>query len=254
MNPRIWPGAAYPLGATWTGEGANFAVFSEQATRVVLELFRERYDATPFASVDLARERPGNVWKAFLPDARPGHLYGYRVHGAYDPEGGQRFNHHKLLVDPYAKAVSGPLRWDDSVYGYTIGDAKADLSFDTRDSAAFVPKSIVVDTTYPWGDDRPPHTPWNNTVIYEASVRGLTMLHPDVPEHLRASATEGLWQGRVGVSEHLGSDTFLHVATDHGTLNIRAGGDVGFYHGDTVWLTPDSAHLHKFGADGLAIR
>ena len=187
MNPRIWPGSAYPLGATWTGEGVNFAVYSEQATRVVLELYREPYDAKPFAQVDLARERPGNVWKAFLPDARPGHLYGYRAYGPYEPAAGQRFNHNKLLVDPYAKAVSGGLRWDDAVYGYKIGDPTADLSFDERDSAGFVPKAIVVDTTYPWGDDRPPHTPWSNTVIYEASVRGLTMRHPDVPEHLRGT-------------------------------------------------------------------
>ncbi len=184
---RIWPGSAYPLGATWTGEGVNFAVFSEQATRVVLELYRAPYDAQPFAAVDLARERPGNVWKAFLPDARPGHLYGYRVDGPYEPAAGQRFNKHKLLVDPYAKAVSGALRWDDAVYGFTIGDPQGDLSFDTRDSAAFVPKSIVIDTTYPWGDDRPPGTPWNNTVIYEANVKGLTFQHPDVPEHLRGT-------------------------------------------------------------------
>src|SRR6476619_7040219 len=107
MNPRIWPGTPYPLGATWTGEGVNFAVFSEQATRVVLELYREPYDVKPVAAVDLARERPGNVWRAFLPDARPGHLYGYRVDGPYEPAGGQRFNVHKLLVDPSAKAVSG---------------------------------------------------------------------------------------------------------------------------------------------------
>lgn len=185
--PRHWPGSAYPLGATWTGEGVNFAVFSEHATSIVLELYDEAFGARPTGVVELTRERPGNVWHSFLPDARPGQLYGFRVDGPYEPHLGHRFNKHKLLVDPYAKAIAGDVRWSDAIFGFTVGAPEGDLSFDVRDSAQFVPKAIVVDTTFPWGDDRQPRTPWEHTVIYEASVKGLTMLHPRVPAHLRGT-------------------------------------------------------------------
>ena len=197
MEPRNWPGSVYPLGATWTGEGVNFAVFSEHAVSVQLELYDAPYAERPIGVVQLARERPGNVWHTFLPDARPGQLYAYRVDGPWEPHAGHRFNKHKLLIDPYAKAVSGEVRWSDALYGFTPGD---DLVMDVRDSAHSVPKCIVVDATYPWGDDRPPRTPWEHTVIYEASVKGLTMLHPKVPEHLKGTY---LGVAQPAVIEHL---------------------------------------------------
>jgi isoamylase len=183
---RVWPGSPRPLGATWNGEGVNFALFSENATAVQLCLFDEATAGVPTATITMA-ERTDNVWHAYLPDVRPGALYGYRVDGPYEPTAGHRFNHSKLLIDPYAKAVSGPIRWSDDLFGYRIGDEQEDLSFDSRDSAGAMPKCLVVDPSFTWEDDRAPNTPWNQTVIYETHVRGMTERHPGVPEHLRGT-------------------------------------------------------------------
>jgi glycogen operon protein len=183
---RVWPGSPHPLGATWNGEGVNFALFSENATAVQLCLFDEATAGVPTATITMA-ERTDNVWHAYLPDVRPGALYGYRVDGPYEPTSGHRFNHSKLLIDPYAKAVSGPIRWSDDLFGYRIGDEQEDLSYDSRDSAGAMPKCLVVDPAFTWEDDRAPNTPWNQTVIYETHVRGMTERHPGVPEHLRGT-------------------------------------------------------------------
>jgi isoamylase len=183
---RVWPGGPHPLGATWNGEGVNFALFSESARAVQLCLFDDATASVPTATITMG-EQTDNVWHVYLPDVRPGALYGYRVDGPYEPQRGHRFNASKLLIDPYAKAVSGPIRWSDELFGYTIGDPEADLSFDTRDSAGAMPKCLVVDPAFTWDDDRSPNTPWNQTVIYEAHVRGMTERHPGVPEHLRGT-------------------------------------------------------------------
>ena len=183
---RVWPGSPHPLGATWNGEGVNFALFSENATAVQLCLFDEPTSGEPTATITMA-ERTDNVWHAYLPDVRPGAFYGYRVDGPYEPTRGHRFNPSKLLIDPYAKAVSGPIRWSDELFGYRIGDEQEDLSFDSRDSAGAMPKCLVVDPAFTWEDDRAPNTPWNQTVIYETHVRGMTERHPGVPEHLRGT-------------------------------------------------------------------
>jgi isoamylase len=183
---RVWPGGPHPLGATWDGEGVNFALFSENARGVQLCLFDDATAGTPTATITMS-ERTDNVWHVYLPDVRPGALYGYRVDGPYEPESGHRFNASKLLIDPYAKAVSGPIRWSDDLFGYTIGDEQEDLSFDKRDSAGAMPKCLVVDPAFTWDDDRSPNTPWNQTVIYETHVRGMTARHPGVPEHLRGT-------------------------------------------------------------------
>jgi isoamylase len=183
---KVWPGQPYPLGATWDGAGVNFALFSENATAVELCLFDSPEAETESRRVQLA-ERTDLVWHAYLPEARPGQLYGYRVHGPYEPQSGHRFNPHKLLIDPYAKSLAGTIRWDDSVFGYTIGDERADLSFDERDSAPFIPRCVVVDPAFSWGDDARPHTPWHKTIIYELHVRGFTRLHPDLPEPMRGT-------------------------------------------------------------------
>ncbi|MHB8188886.1 MAG: glycogen debranching protein GlgX [Ferrimicrobium sp.] len=186
MTIRVWPGSPHPLGATWDGEGVNFAVFSEHATAVELCIFSHPDDQEPSVSISMpmATDR---VWHCYLPDATPGTLYGFRVDGPYAPQEGHRFNVNKLLGDPYAKAMSGPVRCADEIFGYTIGDPESDLSFDPRDSAGVVPKSIVVDSAFTWGDDRAPRTPWNRTVIYECHVRGMTMRHAGVPERLRGT-------------------------------------------------------------------
>ena len=181
----IWPGHPYPHGATWDGEGVNFALFSQHAEAVELCLFdaRGRHETERIA----LREQTDQVWHGYLPSARPGLIYGYRVYGPYQPEDGHRFNPHKLLLDPYAKQILGELRWSDAHFGYRIGHKHADLSFDQRDNAFAMPKAVVADTAFSWGDDRPPRIPWHNTVIMEAHVRGLTMRHPDIPPQLRGS-------------------------------------------------------------------
>jgi glycogen operon protein len=183
---RARPGSAHPLGATWDGEGVNFALFSEHATSVELCLFDAPDAGRESARVTLT-EHEEFVWHAYLPDVRPGQLYGYRVHGPYTPGEGHRFNPAKLLIDPYAKALSGIIRWSDVLYGYVPGDPAADLSYNAEDSAGAMPKSVVVETAFSWGDDRAPRTPWSRTVIYECHVKGLTQLHPAVPAELRGT-------------------------------------------------------------------
>jgi glycogen operon protein len=182
---RVWPGDPHPLGATWDGEGVNFALFSEHATSVELCLF-DRPDLPEAHRIPI-RERTDLIWHVYLPDLRPGALYGFRVDGEYAPDQGHRFNPHKLLLDPYAKAITGTVEWSDAVYGYAIGDEDEDLSFDGRDSAMNVPRSVVVDAAFSWGDDRPPRTEWNRTVIYEAHLKGMTQRHPGVPPELRGT-------------------------------------------------------------------
>jgi glycogen operon protein len=183
---RVWPGKPYPQGATWDGQGVNFAIFSEHATGVDLCLYDRPTAARESHRIPL-RERTDLIWHCYLPDARPGQLYGYRVHGLYAPEEGHRFNANKLLIDPYAKAVSGNVELTDAVFGYQIGSPLEDLSFDRRDSASSMPKCVVIDESFTWGDDRRPDVPWNRTVIYEAHVKGMTMRHPGVPQELRGT-------------------------------------------------------------------
>jgi glycogen operon protein len=179
---RGWP---YPLGATWDGEGVNFALFSEHAEQVVLCLFdiRGKHEVEQIQ----LREQTCGIWHCYLPAARPGLLYGYRIHGPYKPELGHRFNHHKLLLDPCARRIVGHPHWSEALFGYRVGSPREDFSFSTRNSAPGMPKCQVADTAFLWGDDRPPHTPWHNTLIYELHVRGFTMCHPEVPVHLRGT-------------------------------------------------------------------
>lgn len=183
---RILPGRPYPLGATWNGSGTNFALYSEAATQVELCLF----DA-PDAEHESARiplpEHTDMVWHGYLPDVLPGQVYGYRVQGPYKPEEGHRFNAHKVLLDPYAKAIVREPQWGDGLWSYKIGDPAADLSFDQRDSAGSAPLAAVIDEAFTWGDDRPPQTSWGKTIIYELHVKGFTQRHPEVPEHLRGT-------------------------------------------------------------------
>jgi isoamylase len=183
---RIWPGKPYPLGATWDGEGVNFALFSEHATAVELCLF-DGPEAVKESQRIRLDERTDQVWHAYIPGLWPGQHYGYRVHGPYAPEEGHRFNHHKLLIDPYAKSIAGTIEWSEAMFGYRIGNRQADLSFDARDNAANVPKCVVVDQAFTWGGDQHPKTPWDRTVIYEVHVKGLTAQHPEVPDHMRGT-------------------------------------------------------------------
>ena len=181
---RLREGFPFPLGATWTGLGVNFALFSAHATKVELCLF-DADGITEIERIELP-EFTDEVWHGFLPDARPGTIYGYRVHGPYEPGKGHRFNPNKLLLDPYARAVIGQLEWNPAVFGYKL-ETGDDLSFDERDSAPFMPKCKVVDPAFTWGDDRRPRILWDRTIVYEVHVGGYTKLHPAVPEELRGT-------------------------------------------------------------------
>ncbi len=182
---RVTAGRPHPLGATWDGAGVNFALFSSHATKVELCLF------DPSGRREIERialpEYTDEIWHGYLPDAHPGVLYGYRVHGPYDPQHGHRFNPHKLLIDPYAKALHGQINWHDAMFGYRIGSPRGDLSLDRRDSAHGVPKCRVIDPAFSWGDDRRPCRPWSESIVYEAHVRGFTKLHPELPEPMRGT-------------------------------------------------------------------
>ena len=183
---KIWPGKPYPLGATWDGAGVNFSLFSENATGVDLCLYDWPEGQYEVARIPL-REKTAQVWHAYLPEVRPGQLYGFRVQGPYEPAQGHRFNPAKLLLDPYAKAIAGTIKWSDALFGYTIGDPSADLAPDPRDSADGLPKCVVIDPAFSWGDDAPPRTHWHRTLIYELHVKGFTARHPQVPERLRGT-------------------------------------------------------------------
>ncbi|QAT82029.1 glycogen debranching protein GlgX [Corallococcus coralloides] len=196
---EIWPGKPWPRGATFDGSGTNFAVYSQVATRVEVCLFDRADPTKEIERFDLPMSTEF-VWHGYVPDLEPGTLYGLRVHGPYEPEKGHRCNPHKLLVDPYAKALYGEVDWKQPVFGYPLEHPKKDLMRDERDSAAGMPKGVVVSDFFDWGNDRRLDIPWRKTVIYEAHVRGLTMRHPGVPEHQRGTYA-GL--GSPAIIEHL---------------------------------------------------
>ena len=235
---RIWPGRPYPLGANWDGAGVNIALFSDCATKVELCLF-DAPDAHQESERIELPERMYNVFHGYFPDLKPGTLYGFRVHGPYDPKNGFRFNPNKLLFDPYARAVGRNLKWDDSLFGYRLGDPLADLSFDDRDSAPFAPLSLIVDTAFTWGNDHRPETPWERTVIYEMHVKGFTKLMHEVPEKLRgtyaglASAPAIAYLKRLGVTAvellpiHFHIDE--HFLTQQQRVNYWGYNSLGFF-------------------------
>jgi isoamylase len=182
---KVFPGKPYPLGATWDGNGTNFAIYAENATGVELCLFQGDQSG---AEVRIkVRERSHHVWHVYLPEIGPGQLYGYRVDGPYDPGNGHRFNPNKLLLDPYAKAISGVINWSDALFAYQVGHPDADLSFSESDSAPFMPKGIVIDPTYDWEGDTLLGIPYHKSIIYELHVKGFTQLHPDIPEEIKGT-------------------------------------------------------------------
>ncbi len=186
MNTKIIPGKPYPLGATWDGEGVNFAIYSEAAEKVELCFFNNTESRSRQECITL-REVTGHVWHGYLPGIRPRQLYGYRVHGPYKPEDGLRFNPAKLLIDPYAKAICGRVNWEAPVFGYQIGNKEGDLSRDDQDDAWGMPKCVVINPSFDWEEDRPPHIAWNDTIIYEVHVKGFTARHPGVPADERGT-------------------------------------------------------------------
>ena len=245
---RVWPGRPGPMGATWDGSGTNFTLFSAHAERVELCLF-DGGGKTEIARIRLP-EYTHEIWHGYLPDVRPGQLYGYRVYGPYEPEAGHRFNHHKLLVDPYAKALVGALEWDDALFGYRVGDDAQDLSFDDRDSASFVPKCRVVDFAFTWGR-RPDQRPWHETVIYELHVKGFTMRHPEVGDAVRgtfaglAAAPVVTYLRDLGITavELLPIHAFIHDRhlLERGLRNYWGYNTIGFF----------APHPEYLGSEGL---
>ncbi|RPJ57960.1 MAG: glycogen debranching enzyme GlgX, partial [Acidobacteria bacterium] len=168
---RVFPGRPYPLGATWDGMGVNFAIFAEHASAVDLCLFNSTRDRREAARIRLT-EQTDQVWHAYVPDIQPGQLYGYRLNGPYEPAAGHRFNPAKVILDPYAKSIGRVTRWSDEMFGYKVDSPRADLEPDNRDNAAFAPLAAVIDPAFTWGDDKPPRTPWHDTIIYEVHVKG----------------------------------------------------------------------------------
>ena len=245
---NVLPGRHYPLGATWDGSGVNFALFSEHAEKVELCLF----DARGHRELRriLLPEYTDQVWHGYLPDAVPGALYGYRVYGPYDPSRGHRFNHHKLLLDPYAKRFHGTLRWTDANFGYRIGAPRGDLSFDRRDNAAAMPKCVVVDPAFSWGDDRLLRHHWTNTIIYEMHVRGFTMENPKITPDVRGTfaalasppAIEHLNKLGVTAVELLPVHAFIddRVLVQKGLRNYWGYNSIGFFAPDNRYMAAPS--------------
>ena len=200
---KVLPGSPYPLGAEWDGKGVNFALFSENATGVELCLFDSENDSEESFKIKI-EEVTHHVWHTYVPDLKPGQLYGYRVYGPFEPENGHRFNPAKLLIDPYTKAIAGNMKWDDALFSYKIGDDDQDLSFNEENSAPFIPKSIVVDHHFDWEDDKLPKIPYHDTIIYEAHVKGFTKLHPDIPEEIRGTFAAMSHPATIGYLKELG--------------------------------------------------
>jgi len=221
----VYPGSPYPLGATWDGEGVNFALYAENATAIELCLFEGR-NATREAERIKLTERSHHIWHCYLPEIKPGQLYGYRVHGPFEPRQGHRFNPNKLLIDPYAKAISGIIRWHDSLFGYTLGHPEGDLSFNETDSAPYIPKSVVVDSNFDWEGDVPLKTPYHKTIIYETHVKGFTYLHPEIPEEIRGTYAAIAHPVTIGYLKKLGI-TAIELMPVHQFVNDRILQDKG---------------------------
>jgi len=262
---RIHEGLPTPLGATWDGIGVNFAVFSANATKVELCLF-DAGGERELERIELP-EYTDEIWHGYLPDARPGTIYGYRVHGPYDPQNGHRFNPNKLLLDPYAKAHVSRLEWAHEVFGYTIGGEGDDLSFDERDSSRFVPKCRVIDPAFTWSRDRAPRIPWDRTIFYEMHIKGFTKLHPAVKADLRGTfaglATEQVvdYIKSLGVTsvELLPIHAFLNDnhLLEMGLTNYWGYNTIGFFAADPRYFASGAiaefkqmiAHLHDAGLE-----
>jgi glycogen operon protein len=247
MDIKIYPGSSYPLGAKWDGQGVNFALFSENAQSVELCLFNHETDETEAVKIKVV-ECTRHIWHVYIPGIKPGQLYGFRVYGPYEPGNGHRFNHNKLLVDPYARALAGQIIWNNALAGYNVGED--DLSFSTADSARFVPKCVVTDSSFDWEGDKPPHTPLYMSVIYETHVKGLTKLHPQIPEEIRGTYAALGHPEMVKYFKELGITAVellpIHAFFDDNSLTER--GLVNYWGYNTIgFFAPDA----RYAAEGI---
>ena len=239
MTPvKTWLGYPYPLGATWMGNGVNFALFSEHATSADLCLFDSMEARQENIRIPMT-EHTDQVWHVFMPDVRPGQIYGYRVSGPYQPEQGLRFNSSKLLIDPYAKAIAGRIEWADEMFGYVVGGKAEDLTRDFRDDAWGMPKSVVIDNAFDWGNDRHPETPLHQSIIYEVHVKGFTELCPNLPKKIRGTyaglgcTTSIEYLKKLGVTAVELLPVHAHVddkaLVDRGLVNYWGYNTIGFF-------------------------
>ena len=263
---KITEGRPFPLGATWDGLGVNFAIFSAHATKVELCLFDDAGE-TEVERIELP-EYTDEVWHGYLPTARPGTVYGYRVHGPYEPDAGHRFNPNKLVIDPYAKQLVGSLRWGEELFGYQLGHADKDLSFDERDSAPLMLKCRVIDPAFTWGTSRKPEVPWERAIFYEMHVKGFTKLHPLVPEAERGTFS-GLAHPEIpaylrslGITsaELLPIHAFIDDSylVDKGLRNYWGYNSIGFFAPEprymlTPFATEFKAMVNQFHAHGIEV-
>jgi glycogen operon protein len=251
---KTFRGYSHPLGATWTGNGVNFAIFTEHATGVELCLFDSVNDIEENVRIPL-REHTDHVWHVFLPDARPGQFYGFRVSGPYDPERGLRFNSSKLLLDPYAKAITGAERWADEMFGYVIGDDSEDLAQDFRDDAWAMPKSIVIETGFDWQEDKRPAVPLHQSVIYEVHVKGFSKVWHELPEQLRGTYAGLGSQPAIDYFKNLGVTALellpVHAHSDDKLLADR--GLTNYWGYNTIGFFAPHAEYSSSGQTGQQV-
>ncbi len=249
MERNILPGTAYPLGATWDGKGVNFALYSAHATGVDLCLFNSEKNEEEAEKIELT-ERTHQIWHAYVPDIQPGQLYGYRVHGPYEPGNGQRYNANKLLIDPYAKAIAGVIEWNETLFGYDVNSEDKDLSFSGADSSRYLPKSVVINPEYDWEDDRLPQVELTETIIYEAHVKGFTKLNPDIPENIRGTYAAIAHPATLNYLKELGITALEllpvhHFVTDQ---HLHEQGLTNYWGYNTIgFLAPDA----RYSASGI---
>lgn len=256
MTPnRLWPGRPYPLGATWDGRGVNFALYSEHATKVELCFFDAPTDKVE-ASRFVMAEHTDMVWHVYLPDARPGQLYSYRVYGPYEPGAGHRFNANKLLLDPYAKAIGRLPRWTDASHGYIVGDANGDESFSPVDNSAEAPLAVVIDEAFTWGDHRFPKIPSHLLILYELHVKGFTRLNERIYQPHRGTYAGLGSHDAISYLKELGINAVellpIHLHSDDRHLQERGLSNRGTWEkGDTKSATFLSVGLN--GTDAIVI-
>ncbi len=252
MALKVGRGAPYPLGATWDGSGVNFAIFSEHATKVELCLFDSADASSECLRVALT-ERTDQVWHGYLRGLLPDQLYGYRVYGPHDPGHGHRFNPNKLLLDPYAKAIGRTIVWDDSMYGYRIGDPDGDLSFDTRDNAACATLSAVAEPAFSWGRDERLRIPWEKTVIYELHVKGFTRLHREIPAALRGTYAGLASEEAIGYLTDLGVSAVELMPIHHHAYDrhlVERGLSNYWGYNTSAFFAPDIRYSHAKSPSG----
>lgn len=246
-----YPGSPFPLGATCNAEGVNFALYAENAEAVELYLFSDPNDVASATKIKI-KERTHHIWHIFVPEIKPGQLYGYRVHGEYNPEEGKRYNPNKLLIDPYAKAIAGTIDWNESLYGYKPGDEKEDLSFSELDSAPYIPKSVVTNCEFDWEGDKAPKVPYHKSVIYEAHVKGFTKLHPDLPDNIKGTYAGLAHPSSINYLKELGITAIElmpvhHFVSDH---SLEEKGLANYWGYNTIGYFAPDARYSSNGVQG----